>query len=141
MKRAPTALAALAIGFIAIAAAEPSALGTASGVYSEAQATAGAQIYGERCAMCHGARLEGTYEIPALTGKFAANWSRKPLGALSDYIGRAMPQPAPGSLTPEETAQVVAFVLKSNGMPAGTRPLPIESAAQQRIAFVPVRAQ
>ena len=139
MRRAPAPLAAVAIGFIA--AAGPDARGTASGVYTEAQATAGAQIYGERCVMCHGAQLEGTYEIPGLTGKFAANWSRKPLGALSDYIARAMPQSAPGSLAPEETAHVVAFLLKANGMPAGTRPLPADSAALQRIAFVPVRAR
>jgi mono/diheme cytochrome c family protein len=141
VSRGAAGLGAAAIGLIAVGAAQPGSLGTPAGVYTDAQAAAGAQVYGERCVMCHGAMLEGTYEIPALRGKFAANWSRKPVGALYDYIGRAMPQFAPGTLPPEENASVVAYLLKANGMPAGSRTLPANSAALQRITFVPVPAK
>ena len=34
--------------------------GSRSGVYSAAQADVGARVYAMQCAMCHGARLEGT---------------------------------------------------------------------------------
>ena len=122
-------------------AATPGGLTTASGVYTESQAVSGARTYAERCAMCHGGALEGTYETPGLTGKFVANWSSAPLSDLYDYIGRAMPQPAPGTLTPGETAEVVAYLLKANGMPAGARPLAADNAALRQIAFVPVRAR
>ena len=65
------------------------------GFYSAAAAEEGARLYAERCAMCHGAALEGTHEVPGLTGKFVANWAGRPVGDLPAYLGRAMPQFAP----------------------------------------------
>lgn len=141
MRRGTAAVALAAGAALAMGAAQPGSIGTPSGVYTTAQAAEGEQIYGERCVMCHGAQLQGTYEIPALTGKFAANWARKPVGGLYDYLGRAMPQFAPGSMTPDETAKVLAFLLKANGMPAGARPLPADSRALQRMTFLPMRAK
>ena len=90
-----------------------------------------------QCAMCHGARLEGTVETPALVGKFVANWANRPLGDLFDYLGRAMPQSSPGKLTPQDNARLVAFILRANGAPAGDTPLPADAAALQRITFDP----
>ena len=97
--------------------------------FTTAQAEEGAVIYGERCALCHGARLEGAYETPALTGKFVANWARRPVGDLAAYLGRAMPQSAPGTLTPADTTRLVAYLLAANGYPAGARALPDDAAA------------
>lgn len=129
----------LALLLIAAAAVSAAAapLSTRKGVYTEAQAEAGGQLYAERCAMCHGAMLEGTFETPALQGKFIANWSRAPLSDLYDYLGRAMPQFAPGSLTADENARLVAFLLKANALPAGNDPLPASSAALQAIRLEP----
>lgn len=115
--------------------------GTSAGVYSEAQAAEGARVYAIRCAMCHGANLYGTVETPGLTGKFLANWARRPVGDLYDYLGRAMPQPAPGSLTPADNARLVAFLLKANGAPAGRAPLPADRLALQRIVLEPTMAR
>ena len=109
--------------------------GTASGVYTEAQAAEGAAVYAGQCAMCHGARMEGTVEVPTLTGKFVANWAGRPVGDLFDYLARAMPQMAPGTLQPADNARLVAFILKANGAPAGTRNLSVDPAALQRIDF------
>ena len=91
--------------------------------YTADQATAGAQVYAVRCAMCHGRRLEGTLETPALTGKFVANWAGRPVGDLPAYLARAMPQFAPGSLTADEAVRLTAFILQANGYAAGARPL------------------
>lgn len=107
--------------------------GAAPRLYSAAQAAEGAALYAERCAMCHGRSLEGTFEVPALTGKFVANWGGRPLGELSAYLGRAMPQFAPGSLAPEDNARLVAYLLQANGYPAGAEPLPAEAARQQAV--------
>lgn len=120
-------------------AAPPTPAGTSGGVYTVQQAEDGARVYGLRCAMCHGARLEGTVETPGLTGKFVANWARRPVGDLYDYLGRAMPQSAPGSLAPQESARLVAFLLKANGAPAGAALLPADSFALRRITFEPAR--
>ena len=111
--------------------------GSRSGVYSAAQADEGAQVYAAQCAMCHGARLEGTVETPGLIGKFVANWANRPLGDLFDYLSRAMPQSSPGKLTPQDNARLVAFILRANGAPAGDTPLPADAAALQRITFDP----
>lgn len=126
------------LGLIAMGATAPAPVSTLKGVYSDAQAQAGAQLYAVRCASCHGKMLEGTYETPALQTRFIANWSKAPLSDLYDYVGRAMPQFAPGSLKPEETAAIVAYLLKSNTMPAGALPLPADSAALKRIMLEPV---
>lgn len=103
--------------------------------YTAAQAAEGAQVYAQRCAMCHGWQLEGTFEVPALTGKFVANWAGRPIGELTAYLGRAMPQFAPGTLAPEDTARLVAHILAASGYPAGARSLPVAGAEQARIVL------
>ena len=90
--------------------------------FTAVQAAQGAQVYAGQCAMCHGHRLEGTLEIPALTGKFIANWAGRPLADLPAYLVRAMPQFAPGSLPPEDAARLTAFILSANGYAAGPTP-------------------
>lgn len=111
--------------------------GTGAGRYTAEQAAGGARLYASNCAMCHGARLEGRGEIPALTGRFVAHWAGRPVGDLFAYVSQAMPQHAPGSLAPEQNAQLVSLILQANGAPAGSRPLPTDAAALQRIMFDP----
>ena len=132
------ALALLVLG--ASAALAQSRSGTNAGRYTIEQAEAGARLYAINCAMCHGTRLEGRGEIPALTGRFVANWAGRPVSDLFGYISQAMPQHAPGTLSAEQNAQLLALVLQANGAPPGTRPLPADGAALQRIAFDPPAA-
>lgn len=132
------ALTASAAGLVHAAPPKPApGRSTHDGVYSQAQARKGALAYATRCAMCHGARLQGTLEVPALQGKFIANWARSPLAALYNYIGNAMPQHAPGSLAPADRAALVAYLLESNGYKAGLADLPADPAALGRISFAP----
>lgn len=132
-------LIAAAVAIIPIAAsslATPATTGL--GVYSTEQASEGAALYAGQCAMCHGKALEGTLENPALAGgRFLGNWSRAPVSALADYIHRAMPQMAPGTLTPENTARIVAYLLQQNGMPAGKTALPSDPEALKKILIDP----
>ena len=131
-RRALTGLAAIAM----LAAGAPAlSKGTRAGVYNGVQADEGARVYAVQCAVCHGARLQGTVETPGLTGKFVANWAERPLGDLFDYLARAMPQSAPGTLSPQDNARLVAFILRANGAPAGSSPLPADGAALRRIDF------
>lgn len=133
--RLAAALALLALG--TGAALAQSRGGTGTGRYTAQQAAAGAQVYAINCAMCHGARMEGRGEIPPLTGRFVANWAGRPVGDLFAYIRQAMPQHAPGSLTAEQNARLVALLLQANGVPAGNRELPADEAALLRITFDP----
>lgn len=125
--------AALPVATVFAAAALPSS--TTDGVFTQEQAARGKQLYQARCAMCHGQNLEGTYEIVPLKGRFLANWQRAPLGRLVDYVGRTMPQMAPGSLQPDENAAVVAYILQENGMPAGGRSMPTDPAALDAVTI------
>jgi mono/diheme cytochrome c family protein/sugar lactone lactonase YvrE len=98
------------------------------GVYTEAQAARGAAAYVDRCAECHGADLAGTGEARTLTGgEFLSSWNGLSLGDLYDRIKSTMPIQAPGSLTREQYADILAYVLKYDGFPAGAAELPARS--------------
>ena len=133
--------AALPLAITAAATGQQPALTTARGVYSAAQANEGEVLYKGACASCHGENLMGTFEVPTLTGRFVGNWSNGSVGTLFTYVSDAMPQMAPGSLSPEDNAKIVAYLLKANGMPAGPQPLPSDRTALEKIAFVPAGPQ
>jgi mono/diheme cytochrome c family protein len=132
----PFKWAAVAV-FALSAAAAGAAPGTSAGVYTTEQAASGATLYAQRCAVCHGKSGEGTWEVPPVKGRFMANWGKSSVAALSDYIGRAMPQFAPGTLNAKDTAELVAYLLQINGQPSGPKPLPEEGASLAAIAIDP----
>jgi cytochrome c len=90
----------------------------------------GAVVYGQQCASCHGATgVEGPFDklvgrIPGDSFNFARDaHDRAPrtIGSywpyattVYDYVNRAMPQTAPGSLTPHQVYSVVAYLLNRN---------------------------
>jgi cytochrome c len=96
----------------------------------------GATVYATNCASCHGANGEGKppaypqliggpkgtfdfasdFKIPRTVGNY---WPYAT--TLFDYIRRAMPLAAPGSLTADQTYAVTAYLLNREGIiPAGT---------------------
>ena len=95
-----------------------------SGVYTEEQAKAGEPLYVQYCASCHGADLAGGEMAPGLTGgEFTANWNDLTLGDLFERMRISMPQNAPGSLSRDQNAAILSFMLKKAGAPAGTTAL------------------
>jgi mono/diheme cytochrome c family protein len=99
---------------------------TRSGVYTAAQAARGNDVYLMQCKSCH---------TPAShTGVvFANSWQGKRLSELYTYIVERMPKNEPGSLQPHEYADVLAYLLKLNEMPAGNEELPADSVALRTI--------
>ena len=90
------------------------------GAYSAEQAVRGAETYEKACASCHMADLRGEGFAPALNGDaFALRWETGKLGDLFTIVKGTMPADNPGSLTAAQYAEVVAFMLKANGYPAG----------------------
>jgi len=98
------------------------------GVYTEAQAERGMELYAEHCSRCHGDFLDGDgadERAVALEGvTFAENWESASLSDLFDTVARTMPRGAPGTLSRRQTLDLVAFVLRSNGYPSGNNELP-----------------
>jgi S-disulfanyl-L-cysteine oxidoreductase SoxD len=99
---------------------------TMSGVYTAPQAIRGEETYMGVCVACHPA---GTYK----TAAFKAAWKGRPLSDLYDEVREKMPKNDPASLTPAEGAQVVAYLLKINGVPAGDIELPGDREALKKI--------
>lgn len=127
-----------ATALTSIAAVAQPAPSTMTGVYTAAQAEEGKPLYDGACAVCHGPTLLGSFEAPPLTGRLVANWAGGSVGGLHSYTQKAMPLFAPGSLSAENNAKLVAYILKANGYPAGSKPLPADSAALAKISFAPL---
>jgi mono/diheme cytochrome c family protein len=110
----------------------------ADGVYSEAQAKRGSTLYSEQCASCHGDDLSGVADLfPALKGDvFVNNWQGKPVAELFDKIAMTMPALDPGSLKPEQTADLLADLLSASKYPAGSADLEASAEALKQIQFV-----
>ena len=91
------------------------------GVYTEEQATRGEALYAEHCIRCHGATLQGNGEgaKPLTDATFKSTWNGVPLGALFDRVRLSMPQDKPGSMTRQQVADLLAFILRANKFPAG----------------------
>ena len=99
-------------------------------LYSAAQAKRGADLYQsqqQQCAVCHGADLGGVGPSPPLTGaNFLSIYTGQPILVLYDKVQRTMPQSAPGSLTPAQTTDLLAYMLSVNKYAAGDEELPVD---------------
>ena len=82
------------------------------GVYTVEQARRGGELAADRCVACHGDRLAGGESAPPLAGdQFNATWEGVMLSDLFDRIRMTMPLENPGSLTRQQTADVLAYML------------------------------
>ena len=102
-------------------------------LYQAAQAMRGKAVYATSCASCHGKELVGG-GAPALTGpQFFTKEMNTKLGGMFQYMARQMPQGRPGSLTHDQYADLISFILQQNGFPAGDSPLSYEAALQSDV--------
>jgi PQQ-dependent dehydrogenase (s-GDH family) len=101
-------------------AAAPSVL---NGAYTEEQAIRGRALYYEHCLQCHDETMAGVDKAPPLAGpQFSSTWNGAPLAALVARI-LTMPPEKPGVLLPEESVDILAYILWYNGLPLGDVPL------------------
>jgi mono/diheme cytochrome c family protein len=105
-------------------------------VYTDSQAVRGDSVYQAKCVKCHGPGLEGTADGNPLTGAdFKGNWDGQTLDKLFDLIRNEMPSDDPKTIPAEFVPDLMAFVLKHNGMPAGASPLVNDAAKLKEIKF------
>jgi mono/diheme cytochrome c family protein len=116
--RTIVALAALGLAIRAGAAEAPPAVSDA------AQIQAGAALYGQKCTGCHSPTLGEGGHGPALKGEyFRTTWGGQSARKLYGMVVSTMPADNPGSLSPADALALVAFILNSNGFPAGSAAL------------------
>jgi cytochrome c len=134
---------AVSFAVVATVQGQGRAQGTRSvwdGVYTEAQALRGRNVYANQCSSCHGPDLMGGSSggdaAPALAGtEFMTGRDGSTLGDLFDRIHLSMPLDSPGSLSRQESADLTAFLLASNKVPAGTTELATETTMLKAIKF------
>lgn len=115
------------------------------GVYSDAQARRGEQVFKTECSYCHKEDLSGGFfddglgRAPALAGKRAFDsslierWGGLTLADMVATVAATMPQQSPGSLTVGNYVDVVSYVLSKNDVPAGASDLSTDVEALSRI--------
>ncbi len=107
--------------------------------YTEDQAKRGKKAYADNCAGCHGTTLGGSGEAPTVVGQgFRERWFVGSPEPIYDYISSNMPQGAGGSLPPETYADIVAYLMSKNKVPAGDAELPHDTAALANIVLPPL---
>ncbi|HUG28177.1 MAG TPA: cytochrome c [Gemmatimonadales bacterium] len=106
-----------------------STVAAAVATYTSNQAQRGQATYQRNCLACHTAA--------AYTGvAFRRAWAGRSPFEIWELIRTTMPQDNPGRLKPAEYADIVAYMLRLNGYPAGAEELPAE-AEQLRSLIIP----
>ena len=100
---------------------------TDDGVYTQDQAKRGERAHREACLHCH---LPDFYK-----GGLIDSWAGNTVGAFNLEIVNTMPQDRPSSLKSQEYADIMAFLLRLTGFPAGEEELPSDDADLAKIVI------
>jgi cytochrome c len=102
----------------------------------------GKQVFADNCAACHGDNGQGGIKDRLVGGQgtLASDMPIKTVGSfwpyattLFDYIHRAMPYQAPGSLSNDDIYAVAAYILNLNGILPADAKLDRESLPKVRM--------
>jgi mono/diheme cytochrome c family protein len=95
--------------------------------YTAEQVTAGAAVYAQHCAICHGAQLQGV-AAPAMAGPAFAR-TKPTLAQLHVVVTKNMPLTAPGTLPAADYAAIMAYMLSYDCVkPSGGGKMPFPTA-------------
>lgn len=116
-----------AVTFSAVSAhVAPAQKTTNDGVYTKAQADGAKAQYEKLCASCHPftvAAKKKPNDLPLGDEPFFEAWSGRRLSEMITLIALTMPNDGSATVTDEEAANLVAYILQQNGYPAGSTPL------------------
>lgn len=85
---------------------------TLHGIYSDAQADRGLQVYRQICSECHESQ---DWTDPAFLGR----WEEASVYRLWHWVYQRMPHGAPGTLTRRQVTDALAYIFRLNGLPPG----------------------
>lgn len=132
-----TAALYLLAAVVAGAQAPPAKPSVWDGVFTTEQAGRGRIAFAQHCASCHGGELAGGEGKPLAGDPFWTDWRETTVDYLLTRISTDMPFSEDGrlagSLSPSVYADIVAYVLQQNGLPAGARELTRASSAGVQI--------
>ena len=131
--RAASALMSTPLLGALLFAAKPLARTVLDGVYSPAQAQRGQATFEKECAVCHSATLEGFSGPPLKGSLFMDRWREFNLDVLFDNLRTTMPKDFPGTLSEGVYLDVLAYILESNQIPAGSKDLTVDAVKTTRL--------
>jgi mono/diheme cytochrome c family protein len=123
---------------IAISLSLPAAqtLAQSAITFTAAQIESGQAKYKEVCQICHGSSLaNGQFGTPLRGSFFRDKWKGKSLGELQQFLYEKMPPDNVMSLTPEQHAELLAFILSRNDMMPGETALSGDIKGNNAIAL------
>src|SRR5262249_35082307 len=126
------------LGGPSLLAVQQQAKNVNDGVYTEQQAARGLTLYKGRCSSWRGDALTGRRGPPLTGDDFLSNWGGQPLLELASKISKTMPKNDTPRLTPQETADVLAYILQAGGFPSGRAELSLDETFLKSVSF-PVR--
>src|SRR4026208_1012635 len=132
-----SALAATALlGGASVASAQGSEPRIWAGIFTDEQADPGKANLAQSCVRCHGGDLAGL-TAPSLNGnRFVTAWENENLYKLFVKVRDTMP-PNFGTILPDEAKlDVVTFILRTNGFPAGSEELKVDPDTLENIQIV-----
>lgn len=105
------------------------------GAVDDVDAGRGRLVYGNHCAACHGASLEGGSATALASAGFRERWRGLTVDDLVHVIGTQMPWGNPGILSPAQVLDVTTHLLRANGSAPGMTSLPADAAERQRMVL------
>jgi mono/diheme cytochrome c family protein len=106
-------------------------------IYTDQQAMRGQTLYQTRCSACHGPNLAGRTGPPLTGDDFLSNWDTHPLLDLANKILKTMPKDGTDPLTPQQSADLLAYILQVGKFPSGRAELVVNEAALKTVTFPP----
>ncbi|HTQ31685.1 MAG TPA: cytochrome c [Opitutaceae bacterium] len=93
---------------------------TLDGVFTGDEAARGKTVYTNNCSACHMEDLSGSGQALPLAGDaFMDIWEGQTMNDFFQLVQGTMPQDKPGSLTADQTLDVMSYILQYNKFPAG----------------------
>jgi S-disulfanyl-L-cysteine oxidoreductase SoxD len=134
MKKQVARVEILALGLLVVAGATTWRVDAQSaepriwqGVFSEAQAARGKEVFTANCVRCHAQDLAGV-TAPALKGdRFFQTFGSEPLDRLFLKVRDTMPPTYGDTVTDQNKLDAVTYILQYNGFPSGPSELRMAS--------------
>lgn len=116
---------------VALFSSAPLALAQDASSFTQEQAETGRIMYRGTCQICHGSSLaNGQFGTPLKGSFFRDKWKGKSVGELLQFMFEKMPPDKVMSLTPEQSAELLAYILLRNDLMPGATPLSGEYQTQ-----------
>jgi S-disulfanyl-L-cysteine oxidoreductase SoxD len=109
---------------------------TLDGVFTDDEAARGKAQYNTSCSACHMEDLSGSGQALPLAGDaFMDIWEGQTMNDFLQLVQGTMPQDKPGSLTADQSLDVMSYILQQNKFPAGKEELKNDSDALKTIVI------